>query len=96
MVVTCGVVGWMSAALPDMRRRIRRKALRFSDLLIVVPLLAIALAACTPKPEPYQQEAYVFGTRVELTGYDPSPQKAQQAVALVLADLDRLHKKLHP
>ena len=53
------------------------------------------LTACHTQPEPYRQEAYVFGTRVELTIYDDSTEKAQQAAAKVLADLDRLHSKLH-
>lgn len=53
------------------------------------------LNACHTQPEPHRQEAYVFGTRVELTIYDKSTEKAQQAAAKVLADLDRLHGKLH-
>lgn len=57
--------------------------------------VVLALAACQRAPEPWRQESYVFGTRVELTVYDADPAKAQRATAAVLADLDVLHRQLH-
>lgn len=58
-------------------------------------VLVFMLTGCQKQPEPYQQEAYVFGTRVALTVYADTQEKAQKAAAIVLADLDRLHGKLH-
>lgn len=57
--------------------------------------VVLALAACQPAPEPWRQESYVFGTRVELTVYDANPARAQRAAAAVLTDLDGLHRQLH-
>ncbi|MCW3481797.1 FAD:protein FMN transferase [Neisseriaceae bacterium JH1-16] len=57
---------------------------------------AVLLAGCSEPPAPYKQEAYVFGTRVEVTVAGLPEAQAQRAVAGVLADLDRLHVKLHP
>ena len=52
------------------------------------------LAACSP-PQLSQQQAYVFGTLVEVSIYDASPEKSQQATAAVLARFDQLHRTLH-
>jgi thiamine biosynthesis lipoprotein len=57
--------------------------------------VVFALGACRPAPAPWRQESYVFGTRVELILYDTDQVKAQRAAAVVLADLDRLHRQLH-
>ena len=54
------------------------------------------LSACSEPPAPWQQESYVFGTRVELKIYASTPQQASQAAAAALAELDRLHRLLHP
>ena len=59
-------------------------------------LVMSGLAACSEAPPPWQQESYVFGTRVELKLNAATPQQAQQAAAAVLAELDRLHRLLHP
>ncbi|OWY40835.1 thiamine biosynthesis protein ApbE [Xenophilus sp. AP218F] len=53
------------------------------------------LAGCQPAAQPYQQESYVFGTRVEITVAGLPPDRARQAVAGALADLDSLHRRLH-
>ncbi|MFC3532567.1 FAD:protein FMN transferase [Vogesella facilis] len=53
------------------------------------------LAGCGRAAEPYRQESYVFGTRVELTLYADEPTLAARAAGSVLADLDRLHRQLH-
>lgn len=68
-----------------------RQALRL--LLAVATLLA--LSACSARPEPYLEESYVFGTRVEVTVANLPSDRATPAVRAALADLDRLHRKLH-
>ena len=78
-------------------RRVRaflRGGRRLTALLlpsVVLPLLA----ACSAEPAPYKQESYVFGTRVELTVAGLPEAQARPAAAEALADLDRLHRKLH-
>ena len=57
-------------------------------------LLALLLGACG-KPALYQQESYVFGTRVTLSIAGVEEETARQAAAEALAELDRLHAKLH-
>lgn len=57
--------------------------------------VVLVLAACLRAPEPWRQESYVFGTRVELTVYHADTATAQRAAAAVLADLDGLHRQLH-
>ncbi|MFA5083466.1 MAG: FAD:protein FMN transferase, partial [Hydrogenophilaceae bacterium] len=44
---------------------------------------------------PYKQQAYVFGTLVDVSVYGEPEAKARQAVDAVLADFDRLHRLLH-
>lgn len=58
-------------------------------------LAAILLAACARAPQLHQREAYVFGTRVEVSVWGESADKAGQALAAVLAEFDRLHRMLH-
>jgi len=57
--------------------------------------LLLLLAACAKAPPLIQREAYVFGTRVEVSVWGESADKAQQALAAVLAEFDRLHRLLH-
>jgi len=52
------------------------------------------LAACSPPPL-YQQQAYVFGTLVEVSIYGAPAPQAQQATTAVLARFDDLHRTLH-
>lgn len=58
-------------------------------------LAAILLTACGRAPQLYQREAYVFGTRVEVSVWGEPSEKAAQALAAVLAEFDRLHRMLH-
>jgi len=53
------------------------------------------LAGCVRAPQLHQREAYVFGTRVEVSVWGESAEKSQQALAAVLAEFDRLHRMLH-
>jgi thiamine biosynthesis lipoprotein len=62
-------------------------------LIVAVFLLAL-LAGCGEKP-PYKQQAYVFGTLVDISVYGEPEAKARPAVNAVLADFDRLHRLLH-
>lgn len=57
-------------------------------------LLLWALAACTPPPL-HQQQAYVFGTLVEISIYGAPDAQTRQAAAAVLARFDVLHRTLH-
>ncbi|WP_206199413.1 FAD:protein FMN transferase [Parasulfuritortus cantonensis] len=61
---------------------------------LALACLAVLLAACAEKP-PYKQEAYVFGTLVQVSVYGAPEDRARPAVAAVLADFDRLHRLLH-
>lgn len=56
--------------------------------------VAILLTACA-RPQTFQQEAYVFGTRVDLTIYGKSQAAAEEAMAAVLHEFDRLHHAFH-
>lgn len=55
---------------------------------------AFLLTACG-KSELYQQESYVFGTRVQISIYGLDEAVAAKHAGAVLAELDRLHRKLH-
>lgn len=57
-------------------------------------MLLWLIAACS-SPQLTQQQAYVFGTLVEVSIYDASPGQSQQATAAVLARFDQLHRTLH-
>ncbi len=52
------------------------------------------LAACSPPPLT-QQQAYVFGTLVEVSVYGSEETRAREAIAAVLARFDALHRQLH-
>ena len=57
-------------------------------------LLLSILAACSPPPL-VQQQAYVFGTLVEVSVYGAPETQAQRAIAAVLARFDAMHRQLH-
>lgn len=54
----------------------------------------LLLAACGKEPL-YQQQAYVFGTQVDVTIYGEDEAKAHLAVTSVLQEFQRLHDMLH-
>lgn len=56
--------------------------------------LLLLLTACQPAPL-QEQQAYVFGTRVEVIVVSPEPAVARQAIASVLREFDRLHQQYH-
>jgi len=57
-------------------------------------LVALLLAACGKEPL-YQEQAYVFGTQVDVTIYGAEEAKAKQAIVLVMREFQRLHDELH-
>jgi thiamine biosynthesis lipoprotein len=57
-------------------------------------MLLWLLAACSPPPLT-QQQAYVFGTLVEVSVFGTPESQAQQAISAVLARFDELHRALH-
>lgn len=62
--------------------------------VILAAWLLGALTACSP-PAPLQQQAYVFGTLVEVSVFDAPEAQARAATAAVLARFDQLHRQLH-
>jgi len=62
--------------------------------VLIGALLVLLLAACG-KPPVQMQEAFVFGTRVEVLVADADVAKAKAATATVLREFDRLHRTYH-
>lgn len=60
--------------------------------LILLSLLWLAACGRTPLQE---QQAYVFGTRVEVLVVSNDPEQGRQAIAAVLREFDRLHRAYH-
>lgn len=61
----------------------------------VLLLLSLALAACKPNDTIHHTQGKVFGTRVAVSIYGESPERAAELGAMVLAEFDRLHHKFH-
>ncbi|HRE16742.1 MAG TPA: FAD:protein FMN transferase [Rhodocyclaceae bacterium] len=61
---------------------------------LILALCAVCLIACQ-RGALQQQEAYVFGTRVEVLVADASQEQGRQAMATVLREFDRLHQAYH-
>ena len=60
----------------------------------LILLCGLVLAACG-RPPLQEQQAYVFGTRVEVIIVSPKPEQGRQAIASVLREFDRLHRAYH-
>ena len=56
--------------------------------------VVLLLGACGKEPL-YQEQAYVFGTQVDMSIYGEDEAKARQAVASVMHEFQRLHDLLH-
>ena len=56
--------------------------------------VALLLSACG-KPPVHTQEAFVFGTRVEVLVADADAARAKAAASAVLQEFDRLHRSYH-
>lgn len=59
-------------------------------VLLLLPLLT----ACGKEPF-YQEQAYVFGTLVEISVYGAEESRAQQGIAAAMQEFQRLHDLLH-
>jgi len=70
-----------------------RSLLAFARLGFAL-LLSLCVVACSSPPL-FRQEAYVFGTRIELTVYGAAEPQAAAAMAEVLREFDRLHLGYH-
>ena len=62
--------------------------------LVLAAHLALLLAACGRTPL-QEQQAYVFGTRVEVIVVSAEPEQGRKAIAAVLREFDRLHRAYH-
>jgi len=60
--------------------------------LILACLLLLAACGRTPVQE---QQAFVFGTRVEVLVVSADPAQGRQAIASVLREFDRMHRAYH-
>jgi len=60
----------------------------------LIALFALLLAACGRTPL-QEQQAYVFGTRVEVLVVSPEAEQGRLAIAAVLREFDRLHRAYH-
>jgi len=58
-------------------------------------LLALTLLAACGRTPLQEQQAYVFGTRVEVLVVSAEAEQGQQAIAAVLREFDRLHRAYH-
>lgn len=56
--------------------------------------LALLLSSCGKQPF-YQEQAYVFGTQVDVSIYGEDEAKARQATVAVMHEFQRLHDMLH-
>ena len=57
-------------------------------------LCAVLLAGCA-REQVFHREAYVFGTRVDISVHGGDPARADAAMAAVLREFDRLHRAYH-
>jgi thiamine biosynthesis lipoprotein len=62
--------------------------------VLLAILLALLLVACG-RPVPVMQEAFVFGTRVEVQVFGVSEAAGHAALGEVLREFDRLHRSYH-
>ena len=71
-----------------------RRYLNRLQILLPILLGALLLAACGRAPL-QEQQAYVFGTRVEVLVVSSEPEQGRKAIAAVLREFDRLHRAYH-
>ncbi len=61
---------------------------------VLILLFAALVAACGRTPL-QEQQAYVFGTRVEVVVVSAEAEQGRQAIAAVLREFDRMHRAYH-
>ncbi|MBI5889728.1 MAG: FAD:protein FMN transferase [Nitrosomonadales bacterium] len=67
---------------------------RYWGLRVVILSAVLLLSACGKEPF-YQEQAYVFGTQVDVSIYGEDETKARQATVAVMHEFQRLHDMLH-
>lgn len=77
-----------------MREKTSGQCLRLAVLLAFLSALIPFLSACGPAPV-HKEQAYVFGTLVEIGIAGEDPARARQAAQAVLREFDTLHRRLH-
>lgn len=75
-----------------LRARLTPHASRLTATLAI--LVSVTLSACGPAPV-HKEQAYVFGTLVEISIAGEDPARARAAAQAVLREFDRLHRRLH-
>ncbi len=70
-----------------------RSGVRGAPYILLALLLAVFLAGCGERL--HKQQAYVFGTLVEITVYGEEEAKARRVTDQVLRDFDEMHQTLH-
>ena len=75
-------------------RAVRARMVFGRPFALLLTVLLLALGGCG-NPVPYQQESYVFGTRVEILIAGAPRDTARAAAGEVLREFDRLHRTLH-
>jgi FAD:protein FMN transferase len=60
----------------------------------LIALVSLILAGCGKAPL-QEQQAFVFGTRVEVIVVDADPEQGRKAIATVLREFDRMHRGYH-
>ncbi|HEX6829233.1 MAG TPA: FAD:protein FMN transferase [Burkholderiales bacterium] len=75
-----------------------RSAIRNPQSAILAALTALALlTACSPKEAPvYEEQAYVFGTLVEIKIAGEPEARARELAGQVFQEFGRMHNALHP
>lgn len=61
---------------------------------LLITLFALLATACGKTPL-QEQQAFVFGTRVEVIVVDADPEQGRKAIIAVLREFDRLHRAYH-
>ena len=87
----------LKSAFTTETQRHRAKPIKLKNLCVSVCLwlsVLFLVAGCGQEPL-YQQQAFVFGTQVEISIYAADEAKARAASAAVLQEFDRLHRAFH-
>lgn len=68
---------------------------RYRQCLVLLSILLALLGGCVRTDTIHRTQGKVFGTRVEVSIYGESEERAAQLSAAVLKEFDRLHHKFH-
>src|SRR5574343_839255 len=73
------------------RHRTRMRA----GLKLFLAVALVSLLAACGRTQLQEQQAYVFGTRVEVIIVSQEPEQGRQAISAVLREFDRMHRAYH-